>query len=99
MSHNGVDIVKDAIPPTLAGTGLGMTLTPVFVIQVIGCIVGIAGIILGIMRLKVANVQAKESIRSNDLRDKEIRLKYESANSKETEAKQAKQSNDCKEGY
>lgn len=97
MIDNGVDIVKDAIPPALTGTGLGLTLTPVFIIQVIGCIVGIAGIILGVARLKVANVQARESVRSNDLRDKEIRLKYESTNGEEAETQKTKQSDDSEE--
>lgn len=83
MKDNGVDIMKDGLPALMTGSGVGMTFNSVFTIQVIGSIVGIAGLILAYFRYRVAKEQKYETKRANDL--KQEQWEYELASSKTKE--------------
>ncbi len=83
MRDDGVDIMKDGAPAFMTSSGLGMMITPILVIQVIGCIVGVLGIFFGYRRNKIANMQAQETKRANDL--KQEQWEYELANGKAKE--------------
>ena len=83
MKDNGVDIMKDGLPALMTGSGVGMTFNSVFTIQVIGSIVGIAGLILAYFRYRVAKEQKYETKRANDL--KQEQWEHELANSKAEE--------------
>ena len=71
MKENGVSVMKDGLPALMTGSGVGMAFNSVFVIQVIGSIVGVSGLILGILRYRVANEQKNETKRANDLKQEQ----------------------------
>lgn len=88
MSDNGVSVVKDGGPALMTWSGVGMTVTPIFIIQVIGCVVGITGVILGYRRNKIADKQAQETKRANDLKQEQWEHQLSAySTSKKTEAK------------
>lgn len=91
MNNNGVSVVKDGGPALMTWSGVGMTVTPILIIQVIGCVVGITGVILGYRRNKIADKQAQETKRANDLKQEqwEHQLNAHSTGEKaETETKE-----------
>ena len=57
------------------GLGVIMSLNPSMIISIIGCIVGISGIVLGVMRHITSNKQLKESTRANDLKEIELDMR------------------------
>lgn len=69
---NGVDLVKDTTPYVAMSTGGALTLSPAFILQVIGVVVGVAGAILAFFRWK-------EAKRANDINER--RLEHDIAKS------------------
>jgi hypothetical protein len=58
---------KESLSYVAMPTGAGMTLSPILVIQILGVIIGAAGLAVAVVRCLVASNQQKEMKRANDL--------------------------------
>ena len=86
-------MVKDATPflAISGGGALSMTLTPVLTLQILGAIIGAAGVVLGCMRYRVAGKQQAETKRANDLNQEKWEHELaKSSDSKETSTTKTK---------
>lgn len=71
--------MKDAAGPTMMFTGGGLTLTPVVIIQLVGAIVGVVGVILTAMKLRQDRINYQERVlsrleqkRANDIEERRL---------------------------
>lgn len=67
--------MKDAIGPAAAGTGFGLTLTPILLLQIAGVIIGALGVFYARARVKESKLSRLEAKRANDIGEQ--RLKWE----------------------
>lgn len=66
-------MIKDGTPYTMIGAGGGLTLTPALLLQVLGVVCTIIGLIMAVLRYK-------EAKRANDIEER--KLEHEIAKSK-----------------
>lgn len=74
--------MKDAIGPTMAVGGGSLTLTPSVIIQIVGAIVGVVGVILTFMKLREDKLSRLERKRANDIAQERLNLDRELINAK-----------------
>lgn len=81
------DAVSEPAPYVAMSTGAGMTQVPITWIQVIGVVIGVGGIVVGVLRWRVADGQQKETKRANDLN--QLKWEYEK-NAKSSDVQKTK---------
>ena len=59
--------IKESSSYIAMSTGAGMTQTPISIIQIVGIVIGAGGLIVAVLRWKVAYLQQKETERANNL--------------------------------
>lgn len=92
MKSGSLDM-NDSISPSMTVGGGGLTLIPIDTVQVIGIIIGIAGIVLGVFRY----IEAR---RANDINEKKLQFDIEkeknSAEARNAQAERPKQDEEKK---
>ncbi len=78
--------MKDTVGPTMAIGGGSMTFTPSLIIQIVGAVVGVAGIILTFYKIRENQIDREETrlnrleqTRQNDIAEKRLHFEMENA--------------------
>lgn len=82
--------MKDSIAPSMAFGGGALTFTPITIIQIVGAVVGVLGIVLGLFRYL-------EARRANDINDR--RLAFEEMRYAETKNTENGQTDQKRQAY